>query len=189
MGAGYTIPLSATIEDVDGNPVLAAGTSVTFTAPATGASGTFVNGTDTTNALTNANGVATASVFTANAAAGPYNVTASSTTLTAATFGATNTATAATKLVATAGAGQTTTVATGFTIPLSATVEDASSNPILAASTSVTFTAPATSASGTFLNGTNTTTVLTNANGVATATAFTANGTVGTYVITATSAG
>lgn len=35
------------------------GTSVTFTAPATGSSGTFANGTDTTTVVTIATGVAT----------------------------------------------------------------------------------------------------------------------------------
>jgi hypothetical protein len=49
---------------------------VTFTAPASGASGTFAGGTNT--ATTNAQGIATANTFTANnIAGGPYNVTAS----------------------------------------------------------------------------------------------------------------
>jgi hypothetical protein len=48
---------------------------VTFTPPATGASGTFAGGTNT--AVTNASGVATSGTFTANATVGgPYNVTA-----------------------------------------------------------------------------------------------------------------
>jgi hypothetical protein len=52
--------MSATVEDAEGNPVLTANTSVTFTAPGSGASGTFANGTDTTTVLTLASGVATA---------------------------------------------------------------------------------------------------------------------------------
>ena len=52
--------------------------TVTFTAPGSGASGTFAGGVNT--AVTNALGVATAPTFTANSIAGdPYNVTASAT--------------------------------------------------------------------------------------------------------------
>jgi CSLREA domain-containing protein len=54
------------------------GTAVTFTAPASGASGTFTGGSTTALVPTNASGVATAPVFTANnTAGGPYNVIAS----------------------------------------------------------------------------------------------------------------
>ena len=48
----------------------------------------------------------------------------------------------------------------------------------------VTFELPATGASGTFAGGVNTAT--TNASGVATSAPFTANGSVGTYTVTAT---
>jgi hypothetical protein len=66
---------------------------VTFTAPASGASGTFTNGTRITQATTDSNGVATATTFTANATAGgPYNVVASATGLTNVNFALTNTA-------------------------------------------------------------------------------------------------
>ena len=51
------------------------GLTVTFTAPANGASGTFAGGVDT--AVTNTSGIATSQVFTANGTAGgPYTVTA-----------------------------------------------------------------------------------------------------------------
>src|SRR2546430_17657173 len=51
------------------------GVVVTFAAPAaTGASGTFAGNVNT--ATTNASGIATSAVFTANATAGSYNVTA-----------------------------------------------------------------------------------------------------------------
>jgi hypothetical protein len=60
-----------------GNAV--SGIPVTFTAPSSGASGTFqTTGTNTATVNTDANGVATAPVFTANSpAGGPYNVVAS----------------------------------------------------------------------------------------------------------------
>ena len=50
------------------------GVTVTFTAPSTGASGTFAGGVNT--ATTDANGKATSAVFTANSTAGAYTVTA-----------------------------------------------------------------------------------------------------------------
>jgi hypothetical protein len=51
---------------------------VAFTAPSTGASGTFAGGSNTTvTVMTDSNGVATAPAFTANATAGSYSVVAS----------------------------------------------------------------------------------------------------------------
>jgi hypothetical protein len=68
---------------------------VTFTAPATGASGTFANGTNTETDTTNASGVASSTTFTANATiGGPYIVTATvSGGTTTEDFSLTNTAT------------------------------------------------------------------------------------------------
>src|SRR5947199_147208 len=58
ISAAFGTVLSVTVKDAGNNPV--SGISVTFAAPATGASGTFANGTTTTIATTNASGVATA---------------------------------------------------------------------------------------------------------------------------------
>jgi Beta-propeller repeat len=89
VSTAFGTQLSVTVEDIDNNPVQ--GVLVTFTAPSSGASGLFANNTTTTQATTNLNGVATASIFTANAqAGGPYNVTASATGLTAVNFSLTN---------------------------------------------------------------------------------------------------
>ncbi|MFZ0642431.1 MAG: hypothetical protein WAM25_04685, partial [Candidatus Acidiferrales bacterium] len=67
--AAFAMPLVATVVDSGNNPV--SGVVVTFTAPATGASGTFAGGTKT--ATTNSSGIATSAVFTANATVGgPY---------------------------------------------------------------------------------------------------------------------
>jgi hypothetical protein len=81
------------------------------------------------------------------------------------------------------GGTQSATISTAFATPLSVLVEDAASNPINNAS--VTFTAPAAGASGTFSNSSNTITVNTNASGVASAGTFTANTTTGSYNVTA----
>jgi hypothetical protein len=75
VGTAFTTALSATVLDSNSNPV--SGAVVTFTAPGSSAAGgTFANGTNT--ATTNASGVATSQVFTANSIiGGPYTVTAS----------------------------------------------------------------------------------------------------------------
>src|ERR1044071_2191593 len=73
IGTAFSTQLQATVRDNGGNPVH--GASVTFTAPASGASGTFAGGTTTATVTTNSSGVATAPVFTANGVAGAYSVT------------------------------------------------------------------------------------------------------------------
>jgi hypothetical protein len=188
IDTAFAAPLVATVLDKNSNPV--SGVVVTFTAPTTGASGTFANGTNTTTATTNANGVATSTAFTANGTAGgPYTVTATVAGVsTPANFSLTNTVGAPASITATSGTPQSATINTAFAAPLVATVLDKGSNPV--SGVTVTFTAPASGASGTFANGTNTTMATTNASGVATSTTFTANGTVGgPYTVTATVAG
>jgi hypothetical protein len=93
VGTAFANPLVATVTDSGSNPV--AGVSVTFTAPAVGASGLFADGgtaaaTDTE--VTDASGTATSTVFTANTTVGgPYNVVATSGALTPVNFALTNT--------------------------------------------------------------------------------------------------
>jgi hypothetical protein len=184
VGAAFGAPLVATVTS-GGSP--ASGVTVTFTAPATGASGTFTtSGTATETDTTNASGVATSSVFTANTTAGAYSVTASATgASTPANFSLTNTAGAPATITATAGTPQTATVGTAFATQLSATVVDSDSNPV--SNATVTFTAPGSGASGTFADSTNAiTTATTNSSGVATAAVFTANSATGTYTVNAT---
>jgi hypothetical protein len=71
----YANPLVATVFDMGGNPV--PGVSVTFTAPTTGATGTFAQASNNTDTeTTDANGNATTTAFTANGNYGPFNVAA-----------------------------------------------------------------------------------------------------------------
>src|SRR5207245_5574042 len=104
--------LQATVKDAFNNPV--SGVTVTFAAPGSGASGTFAGGVNT--ATTNALGVATAPVFTANGTVGgPYTVTASvSGVATPANFALTNLAGVAANIVATAGTPQSAAANTAF---------------------------------------------------------------------------
>jgi hypothetical protein len=81
---------------------------------------------------------------------------------------------------ATSGTPQSTTINTPFAAPLMASVRDAGGNPV--SGVTVTFAAPATGPSGSFSGSTS---VVTNAAGVATAPAFTANSVAGSYAVTA----
>jgi hypothetical protein len=182
VSTAFAAPLAATVVDSNSNPV--SGAVVTFTAPGSGASGTFAGGANT--ATTNASGVASSAVFTANATAGgPYIVTAKvAGVATAANFSLTNTA-LVTTITATSGTPQSANVSTAFAAPLVATVK-LGANPVSGAV--VTFTPPASGASGTFAGGVNTAT--TNASGVATSAVFTANATAGgPYNVVATTPG
>jgi len=64
INTAFAVQLQATVRDAGNNPI--GGETVTFTAPGSGASGTFPGAMLTATAVTNINGVATAPVFTAN---------------------------------------------------------------------------------------------------------------------------
>ena len=71
----YERPLQVAVMDGIGSPVNSA--SVTFTAPASGASGRFEDsGTNSSNTLTDESGVATPATFTANGVPGSFEMTA-----------------------------------------------------------------------------------------------------------------
>jgi len=73
-GARFAIPLAVTVSDAHGNH--AGGVRVTFTAPSSGAGGTFRDGRTVVTARTNSSGIVVAPAFTANSQAGGYIVTA-----------------------------------------------------------------------------------------------------------------
>jgi hypothetical protein len=72
-GKPFASPFSVT---VTANGIRVSGEQVTFTAPSSGASGTFANGTPADVEVTDSNGLATSSAFTANTTGGSYRVTA-----------------------------------------------------------------------------------------------------------------
>ena len=90
-------------------------------------------------------------------------------------------------LAATAGNDQTATVGTAFATRLAVKALDAAGNPANGAV--ITFTAPASGASAAFAGGSRTATATTGADGVAMAPQLVANGTVGTYQVTASTPG
>src|SRR5690349_20892781 len=90
VGTAFGVLLVATVT-TGGTPT--SGVTVTFTAPSSGQSGTFLGGTATETDTTDSNGVAISSRFIANASAGAYSVTASTTgAATSASFDLTNNA-------------------------------------------------------------------------------------------------
>jgi hypothetical protein len=183
-GTAFGAALQATVSDRSGNPI--SGVTVTFQAPASRASGSFAGGVNT--ALTNGSGVATSTVFTANSVVGSYNVTASTGGVpTVASFSLTNLPGAAASVIAIGGTPQNAVKSTAFGVLLQAMVLDGSGSPVTGVT--VTFQAPGSGVSGMFANGTATTTAITNASGVAAASAFTANSTLGSYTVTASVAG
>ncbi|MDP3236610.1 MAG: Ig-like domain-containing protein [Myxococcales bacterium] len=148
VSVAFGAPLIVVVRDAFGNPV--AGRTVTFTAPAMGASAAL-----STPAVTNAAGQAQVTA-TANATpGGPYSVTASTAGVTTpATFALTNTAGAPASIATVSGTPQTTVVNTAFGAPLVVVVRDSANNPV--PGVVVTFTAPATGASAAFTGSTTT---------------------------------
>jgi hypothetical protein len=79
IGDAYAHALTATVTDAYGNPI--SGIAVTFTAPESGASGTFAK-KQTVTAITNADGVAIAPSFTSDTTTGEFLVEVSALDLT-----------------------------------------------------------------------------------------------------------
>lgn len=96
---------------------------------------------------------------------------------------------AAATVTVNAGSGQTATEGAAFAVALSAKVSDVFGNAVPA--TTVVFTAPSSGASGAFAGSGNgsSASVATGSNGIATASAFTANSTTGQYSVSATAQG
>ncbi len=89
ISTAFGTPLAVTVKDAGG--VAIPNSSVTFSAPPSGASGTFSNSSATITEITNTSGVATAGTFTANGTAGgPYSVSVTDSPATAASFSLTN---------------------------------------------------------------------------------------------------
>ncbi|MBN9366775.1 MAG: M36 family metallopeptidase [Comamonadaceae bacterium] len=170
VGTAFAQPLRVRLLDVNNAPM--AGVSVGFAAPAAGASATL----SALAVLTDANGEASITA-TANGTAGSYSVTASAGSFTAG-FSLTNTAAPAGALALVSGAPQSAQVGAAFAQPLRVRLLDVNNAPM--AGVSVGFAAPPAGASATL----SAPAALTDANGEAAITA-TANGTAGSYSVTA----
>jgi hypothetical protein len=162
------------------------GTPVTFTAPSSGAGGTFAtSGTNTVTVGADVSGNASAPTFTANDTPGSYTVTATSADGSV-TFAMTNSAPGKPAAI-TAGvaASEATKTGTRFAIRLAVTVTDALGNNV--PGVFVTFTAPARGASGRFATRARarTVSVRTDGRGIAVAPPFVANNKPGGYIVIA----
>ncbi len=181
VNTAFAGPLKVIALDSGGNGV--AGVTITFAAPASGASGSFAGGVLT--AVTGPDGIAVSPVFTANTHAGSYVVTASAAGLGPVSFDLTNTPGAAASVAFVSGGGQYASLDTNFLQPLKALVRDAFGNVV--PGVTVTFSAPASGASVVFAGGANT--AVTGADGMATSAVMKAAGGVGPFTVTASVAG
>lgn len=192
VGTAFPTQMSVRVLDSFENPV--PGASVTFTAPSSGASGTFEGGGAVAVVTTNNDGLAVAPVFTANTTAGSYVVTATSGSGSA-DFFLYNYPGAPAEIQATGGTPQSTTVGTDFPTLLQARLVDQYGNGV--SGVNVTFEAPFTlipqggphvqtmgSASG-YFGESNFATAFTDGDGYATAPTLTANTYAGSFEVMA----
>ncbi|HEX5267771.1 MAG TPA: hypothetical protein VFW24_13455 [Acidimicrobiales bacterium] len=188
VGSPYGGPLQAEVVDANGNPVQNVNVTFTVQAGSGGAGATFNPGGGTATEPTTSSGIATSPVLDANQVAGSFSASASTPGITGtAAYQLTNLASAPAAISPGSGSSQATPVNKPFPVPLSVTVTDAQKNPVTGAS--VSFRAPGHGASGTFAGGGTTVTVPTDSSGVAVAPTFTANGTPGGYIVTASVTG
>jgi adhesin/invasin len=167
-----------------------AGFWVDFTAPASGASGTFqTSGTNHVTVGTDATGVATAPAFTANGTTGAYTVQADS-DYGSALFYLSNTASGVPASITASGTtSQEQTVNGQYGQPLQAQVLDADGRPVQGASVTFSLGTGPTGAGANFLGGGAQATDTTKANGLATSPPFVANDKTGRFTATASIGG
>jgi hypothetical protein len=186
VSTAFAAPLSAEVRDAASQ--LLSGVTVTFGLPASGSSGTFPGSAISATAVTTSVlGQADSPVVTANGLAGTYAASATAGAASAASYALTNTVGPPASIAATGGTPQSTIVATAFGGVLQATVKDAGNNPVPGAT--VTFTLPASGASGKFPGALSAVSATTNASGVAVSPTVTANATIGSYSATASVTG
>jgi hypothetical protein len=176
----FGAPLVVAVKDTDGSPV--ARRAVTFTAPSTGASAIFPDGSHNVTVNTDGSGIATSPQLTANQTAGNFTVNASAPSITGSVSFALSNTPGPPASITTLTLPQSAAVGTLLPSFLAVQVTDAGGNPVNGVT--VTFAAPQSGASATFAGGVNT--AQTSVSGKAGSAALTANGIVGTYNILAT---
>ena len=191
VGKPFQTNLQVALANTNGCPLTGswAGVSVVFTAPASGASGTFAStDTNVADVGTDANGAAMAPPFTANRTAGDYIVVATS-AYGSVTLYLTNTADGVAASIRAEGpGGESATVGTSYR-PLQALVLDANGHPVTGAGVSFQISPGATGAGAVFASGGAQAAATTDANGVATSPALVANASTGHFAATATADG
>lgn len=135
VATAFLFPLVARVMDAYGSPV--PGVSVTFTAPAAGATGRF-GASATVTRVTDSSGLATAPVFTAGTIAGTYTVTANAPGTTTAGFDLTNVPGPASRLAFTQQPSGSTVAGTAFARQPVVTIQDAYNNTVTTDTSAVT---------------------------------------------------
>jgi protocatechuate 3,4-dioxygenase beta subunit len=202
LASPYASPFEVGLANSNGCPVTTGlvGVPVTFSAPASGASGTFAaSGSNSAIVGTNAAGVAAAPQFTANRTSGDYTVVATS-QYGSLTFALHNTASGvAAAILAVSPSREAATVGSAYAQPLRATVLDPNGTPVAGAS--VTFSlgsatggnggagSGAATAGASFDGGGAQATETTDATGTAVSPRLTANDVAGAFAASATTAG
>jgi hypothetical protein len=186
--------LQVTLANTNGCPLTTAlaGVAVTFSAPASGASGAFAaSGSNTLTVGTDASGMAAGAMFSANGIAGSYTILARS-PYGSVSFAMTNSAGGIPAAIVVVGrASLSATVSTRYKRPLAVKLLDASGAPL--PGVSVTFSlgsgtsgsVTAAGAGATFSDGTTQATATTDTAGHAVSPRFTAGTTSGSFVATA----
>jgi protocatechuate 3,4-dioxygenase beta subunit len=186
VGSRYRSSLQARLLDASGQPIEGAPVTFAIAAADNGAGAGFLGGASQATALTDADGRATAPPLIADKTAGRFIATATASGAPTGRYTLENLAAAPSGITAGAADGQPATVGEHFPIPLAVTVIDKNGNPVAGAT--VTFTAPATKASGRFTVRRHTSRIVrvrTNSKGIAVAPPFTANASEGGYAVTA----
>jgi protocatechuate 3,4-dioxygenase beta subunit len=186
LGHPFGNPLQVALASSNGCPVTGnlAAVDVDFHAPSSGASGTFAStGTNAAVVGTDAQGVATAPLFTANDAAGSYTVDAKSDDGSVELDLANTASGVPTAIAAVGGSGQQATVGAEYAQPLQARVTDASGNPVQGIVVSFSILPGATGAGAQLLGGGQATT---DSNGIATSPPLLANSSPGRFAAVAT---
>ncbi|HEY1777676.1 MAG TPA: hypothetical protein VGG41_16075 [Solirubrobacteraceae bacterium] len=190
----YRRPLRVEVRSPTGAPL--SGVTVSFTlgsgaGAADSADATFADGSTQASAVTGVRGIATSPVLSANSTSGTVAATAVATAIPGAVrFTLRNRAGKPATITPGVAANESGRVDARFGVPLAVTVTDSHHNPVVGAK--VTFTAPRSGPGGIFLSRSqrlSTVVVKTNSSGVAVAPAFTANGELGGYVVTASARG
>ncbi len=201
LHSAFGANLQVALANTNGCPLTSAvaGVPVTFSAPASGASGTFASsGSSSVTVGSDASGMASGAMFSANDSAGSYTIVASS-AYGSVSFAMTNTAAGMPAVLKVVGrTSQSATVSTRFKRPLEVRLLDANGSAL--ASVSVTFTLGAgggsgasgagnTGAGASFTSGVSQVVVTTDSSGIAVSPYFVADSTAGHFTATATLTG
>jgi adhesin/invasin len=187
VDTGYGQPLQARVTDANGNPVQGAVVTFSIVPGPSGASASFLGGEP--SATTDSNGLASSPPLLANGIPGRFTASASTAGVSTVAMYALDNHAAATTLETTTTRDPAARVDTRYRSLLQARLLDPTGQPIEGATVTFAITAADNGAAASFVGSAGPATVLTDANGVATAPPLVANKTAGIFSATITAAG